>query len=370
MTVGVLLVVAGIIDLFMTVLYYDEAGALSTRMYRFVWAFLRRVSARVPHRFTSFVLSLGVPVMVLASVLIWIALQVLGFAAIYLVGLRGDSFQIATGLDVGVFEALYLSGITLSGLGYGDIAPADSTFQVVASLQALIGYGFLTLAIAYVVNVYQVIREMGVLSSDIYHESQRTYEARYILSVHFHDGETRDLEGRLKTFYHSMIAHHEGMRHYPFVFYFYSRRGYAALPYRFGLIGKVIGALRWGLPAGHPVTQEPWVMALKSAFESISEEIMERFLPSGSLPAPPSAVDEDTFAADLARGTSRDSMVRRFLDLQEFMEGLVAKRISHDPEEAYGRYREWLDFIARTEVFLQACRQHLGPKSEMESVKH
>ncbi|MBW3591782.1 MAG: potassium channel family protein, partial [Actinobacteria bacterium] len=233
--IGGILILAGTVDLFMTVLYYDEAGGLSTRLYRLLWSIFRRLAAHAPHRFESFVLSLGVPVMVLASIIFWIALQVVGFAAIYFVGLHRGSFAIAEGLEPGIFEALYLSSITLSGLGYGDLSPADSTYQMVASVQALMGYGFLTLAIAYVVNVYQVIREMGVLSSDIYHESQRTYEARYILRVHFHEGATRDLAGRLKTFYHSMIAHHEGMRHYPFVFYFYSRRGYAALPYRFGL---------------------------------------------------------------------------------------------------------------------------------------
>lgn len=361
-TIGALLILAGTVDLFMTVLYYDEAGGLSTRLYRLLWAGFRRLAAVAPHRFVSFVLSLGVPVMVLASVIFWIALQVAGFAAIYFVGLHRGSFSIAEGLEPGAFEALYLSSITLSGLGYGDLSPADSTFQMVASVQALLGYGFLTLAIAYVVNVYQVIREMGVLSSDIYHESQRTYEARYILRVHFHDGKTRDLEGRLKTFYHSMIAHHEGMRHYPFVFYFYSRRGYAALPYRFGLISKVIAALHWGLPAGHPVTQEPWVMALQSAFDSISQEIKERFLPRWQAPQPPEAVDPERFAIDLDRGTSQDSLLRRFLELQEFMEGLVQTRVRHDPDEAYERYREWLSFIAGTELFLQDCRRYLGPR--------
>ncbi|MEX2588133.1 MAG: potassium channel family protein [Actinomycetota bacterium] len=362
-TIGSLLVLAGTVDLFMTVLYYDEAGPLSTRLYRSLWWSLRRIAAVAPHRIKYFVLSLGVPVMVLASVIFWIALQLLGFAAIYLVGLREGSFRIAEGLGAGPLEALYLSSITLAGLGYGDIAPTDGTFQMVTSLQALLGYGFLTLAIAYVVNVYQVIREMGVLSSDIYHESQRTYEARYILRVHFHNGTTRDLEGRLKTFYHSMIAHHEGMRHYPFVFYFYSRRGYAALPYRFGLISKVIAALHWGLPAGHPVTQEPWVMALQSAFDSIAYEIQERFLPAQKTPEPPKAVDSERFAIDLVRGTSQDSMVRRFLELQEFMEALVQKRISHDPDEAYARYKQWFEFMSGTELFLQDCRLYLGPRT-------
>lgn len=366
--VGSLLVLAGTVDLFMTVLYYDEAGALSTRLYRVLWAGFRRLAAIVPHQFAYFVLSLGVPVMVLASVVFWTALQLVGFAAIYYVGMRGGSFGIAEGLAPSFSDALYLSGITLSGLGYGDISPTDTMFQMVTTVQALLGYGFLTLAIAYVVNVYQVIREMGVLSSDIYHESQRTYEARHILRVHFHHGTTRDLAGRLKTFYHSMITHNEGMRHYSFVFYFYSRRGYAALPYRFGLISKVLAALRWGLPGGHPVTQEPWVMALQSAFESISQEIQERFLPKGNLPPPPKAVDPERFAIDLARGTSQDAMLRRFLELQAFMEELVEERFSHDPDEAYARYQEWLEFIGETEVFLQACRIYLGPRTPNEKV--
>lgn len=64
----------------------------------FVWV------ATPPHRLESFVLSLGVPVMILASIIFWIALQVVSFAAIYFVGLHRGSFAIAEGLEPGIFD--------------------------------------------------------------------------------------------------------------------------------------------------------------------------------------------------------------------------------------------------------------------------
>lgn len=357
-----ILIATGIIDLFMTVLYYDEAGPLLTRLCRIIWATLKSIAARVPQKHAGFVLSLGVPVMVLTSVLFWVALQMVGFAMLYYVGFQHGAFQVSEALGTDAYEAIYLSSITLSGLGYGDISPASSLFQMITSIQALLGYGFLTLAIAYVVNVYQVIREMGVLSSDIYHESQRTYEARHILELHFHKGQPRGLEGRLKSFYYSMITHHEGMRHYPFVYYFYSRRGYAALPYRFGLIAKVIAGLRWGLPSTHPVTSEPWVLALKSAYESITDEIRDRFLPPANS-SKPSAVGAEQFASEMANGHSADPFVRPFLELQDFMESLVEDKINFDPDESYARYCEWMAFISRSDDFLQASYRNLGPRT-------
>lgn len=268
-------------------------------------------------------------------------------------------------------EALYLSGISLSGLGYGDLAPITAPFQLVAAMQALVGYGFLTLAIAYVVNVYKVIEEMGVLSSDIYHQSERTYDAQHILEVHFHRGEPRDLRGRLNNFYASMVSHHEGMRHYPVVYYFYSRRGYAALPYRFGLIGRVIAALRWGLPTGHPVTEEPWLLALKSAFESITEEMVERFLDVDSLAPADQPVDRETFGIALSKGRSSDVLIHRFLQLLDLMEELTENKHPRDPDEVYRRYREWVRFISRVDHFLNAIINHLSPhRSETPGSSH
>lgn len=359
---GIVLILAGIWDLFMTVLYYDAAGPISHRLYRVVWALCRKVARRVPETSSAFVLSFGVPLMVLASLVVWISLQVFGFAAIYFVGLHQGAFRFAEGLQASPIEALYLSSISVSGLGYGDLAPITGPFQMVAGLQALTGYGFLTLAIAYVVNVYKVIEDMSILSSDIFHESERTYDARHILEVHFHEGRPRDLSDRLNNFYSSMIAHHEGMRHYPVVYYFYSRRGYAALPYRFGLIGKVIAALRWGVPAGHPVSEEPWLRALKSAYESISDEILERFLEIDEWAPTEEPVDQDTFARDLGRTESHDAMLVRFLDLLNLMDELTEVKQPRDPDEAYRRYRQWLPFMSRVDVFLNRMIQHLSPR--------
>ncbi len=315
----------------------------------------------VPPRHNAFVLSLGIPLMILFSLLMWIAIQVAGFAFIYYVGLHRGSFRFSEGLEASAVEALYLSGISLSGLGYGDIGPITAPFQLVAAFQALMGYGFLTLAIAYVVNVYKVVEDMGVLSADIYHESERTYEAHNILEVHFHRGEPRGLGGRLNNFYSSIISHHEGMRHYPVAYYFYSRRGYAALPYRFGAIGRVISTLRWGLPSGHPVTEEPWLLALKSAYESISDEIIERFV-GVVVPPADEPVDKATFVTDLAYGRSDDALIQLFLEVLDFMEDLTEAKHLRDPEEVYRRYSEWVPFVSRIEHFVKVMVDQLSSK--------
>lgn len=359
---GLVLIVLGVVDLFMTVLYYDSAGLLSLRLYRSVWSVCRWLAGKVPDRHRAFVLSMGVPMMVLGSLVLWIALQVFGFAAIYYVGMHQGSFRFSEGLEASAVEALYLSGISLSGLGYGDMAPVTPLFQLVAALQALLGYGFLTLAIAYVVNVYKVIEDMGVLSSDIYHESERTYDSRHILEVHFHRGEPRDLGLRLNNFYRSMISHHEGMRHYPVVYYFYSRRGYAALPYRFGLIGRVIAALRWGLPKGDAITEEPWLRALKSAYESITNEIVERAMEGDHWEPVDKPVDRDTFVTDLTYGRSDDALIQRFLELLDFMEEVTERKHPRDPKEVYRRYAEWVPFVSRIDGFVETIVRHLSPR--------
>lgn len=130
---GFVLIAAGAFDLFMTVLYYDTAGPFSLRLYRFVWALRRRVATKVPDRHTYFVLSLGVPLMVLGSLILWITMQVLGFASIYYAGLHAGAFRLSEGWEPSLVEALYLSGISLPGLGYGDIGPVTAPYQLVAA---------------------------------------------------------------------------------------------------------------------------------------------------------------------------------------------------------------------------------------------
>ena len=59
-----------------------------------------------------------------------------------------------------------------------------------------------------------------------------------------------------------LVEIYEGLRRYPIVYYYHHSRAYRSLPYTFRMIGGMAGALRWGLPKGHPGSQTPWLPTL------------------------------------------------------------------------------------------------------------
>jgi len=98
-----------------------------------------------------------------------------------------------------------------------------------------------------------------------------------------------------------LVEVYEGLRRYPLVYYYHSRRAYRSLPYTFRMIGGMAGALRWGLPKGHPGSQTPWLPTLITGLEDIVAYLERRFL-SEPLEDPPDPVPFETFEAALERG--------------------------------------------------------------------
>lgn len=358
---GVTLVVAGFVDVVMTVLYYDEAGLLSNRLYRITWRMLRRATAWLPDRPRSLALSLGIPAMILGTLLLWLGLIILGFALLYMVGMGHGAFDLRPGLEPSFGRALYLSGVSMSTLGYGDVTPISGLYQGLSFVQALIGFTILTLAISYVVNIYQILREISALGADLYHQAGDRFDVRAILESHLRGGRPEQLGTRLLTLHRGLVRHYEGLRHFPICYYFYSRRLYPTLPYVLRAVGTLIGALRWSLPRGHPVVQDPWLEALTASYEGVIEDVQHRFLRK------PVPIEEVSFASveefqrAVASGEAPgDPWLQRFARLERWMHDVLQVEEPGDPWEAHERYERWLPFARRARAVAEAAAVDLG----------
>ena len=115
----------------------------------------------------------------------------------------------------------------------------------------------MTLAITYVLGIYEVLRQLGVISAGLYHQAQDSSDPLSILAPHFPGGQHRGLESHLMDLHRGLVEIYEGIRRYPIVYYFHSRRAYRSLPFAFRMVGGMAGALRWGLPKDHPGSQTP-----------------------------------------------------------------------------------------------------------------
>lgn len=191
---GVALILAGLVDVFLTVLHYDGFGFISGRLYKRLFNVVRFVTRPLPKKHRALGLSLAAPLMVPVTICVWILLVSSGYALIYYAGMDTNTFSFSSSsLEPSFLEALYLSGTAISTLGFGDVTPLSAVYQLLAASEALIGFGILTLAITYVLGVYGVLQQLGTLSAGLYHQAQDTSEPLDILILHFPKGSTAAL---------------------------------------------------------------------------------------------------------------------------------------------------------------------------------
>ena len=358
---GLALIFIGLADVFFTVLHYDGFGFLSSRLYNNLFNVFRFVTRPMPPRYRALGLSLAAPLMVPVTITAWILVISFGYALVYYDSIDAKTFYFSSpGLEPTFLEALYLSGTAISTVGFGDITPQNTVYQLITISEALLGFGVLTLAITYVIGVYGVLQQLGVLAAGLHHQAQNTDNPWSILAPHFQGGEPVALDAHLMELHRALVELYEGVRRYPVVYYYHSRRAYRSVPYTFRTIGGATGALRWGLPSSHPATMTPWLPTLITGLLENIAFVERRFLsePPGDAPDP---ISFEAFEKALAGETeSPDWYSARFFEMQSWMHKLAHLEEPPDVKEAYGRYEEWLPYAYRVRTFFEASAKDLG----------
>ena len=145
---GVPLIVAVLRDIFHTLWHPSGRGALSALVTTMVWRTLR-VSGAAPRRWEG-------PLACWPS---WAPGRDSSFSAGHSsTGPHVEAaFSYSPGLRAGTrsdfLDALYLSLVTLTTLGFGDIVPTAGWLRLATPLEALIGFGLLTAAVPWVLQI-------------------------------------------------------------------------------------------------------------------------------------------------------------------------------------------------------------------------
>jgi hypothetical protein len=225
---GVLATVAGIAliavaarDIFETLFHPVGRGALGRRIVRAAWTAVGRLTGR-----RGRALAIAGPLAYVAVLLTWTAMLIVGWALIFLPHVpEGFTYGPGTEHHAALTDALYVSLVNLTSLGYGDISPEALGLRLLGPVETACGLGLLTASIAWLISIYN-----GLSRRDSFaHEVHLTRVAEEQLGEELADGDPLPLERMLTSFAEQLIAARRDLIHFPIIYYFQSEDDQLAL---------------------------------------------------------------------------------------------------------------------------------------------
>lgn len=357
---GVVLIVLGLLDLFLSALDYDESGILTLRLQSLLWSTLRGVIRRLPAAWGKRVRAQVVGLQIILTLVVWVGLEIVGFGLVYYGLMYGHNFSFS-GRNVrpSLDDALYYSAGQLSTAGGVGVIPQITFLRLLSVVEPLIGLAVVTLAITFLLSVFQTITSLRKLSSDLYLACPGTDDPLRILSLYFPEGRPTGLSELLGRLYADLGSYYSGLRLHHTAYYFQSRNAHISIPYAVDMLGGVIGALRWGLDEDNSASREPMNALLAnqlSEFLYALDGQLQR--QAGEVPRP-APYQEFTRAYNDGENTG-DTWLNRFLRVDRSMHQMVRSQHAPDAHAAYRRYAEWLPFAYRTRQVVESTARHLG----------
>ena len=273
---GVGLVLLVVYDIYATILHSrSRAGPIAEPLNNLVWqtaigiAFKLSRSAR--HKLLNYVGPLLLPFLII----ILVFLLILGFALIYYPRMP-EEFVILPGTSsAGWMEAFYFSGVTLSTVGYGDIAPRTEAMKLVSLAQALSGFALISLAITYLITVYGQLERKRVAALAFYYHSEQGADAAGFIVNHFVEDKFYGLEATLRIASREMQLILESHTEHSVLHYFHPREVHKSLPRMMFLVLEICTVIRSCLdPAAYVETRDhPAVLMLEASGRHVLGEL-------------------------------------------------------------------------------------------------
>lgn len=242
---GIVAIAIAIRDVFQTLFQPSSNSSLSWLIARLTWH-----SFRVAARRRRAVMALAGPMGIVFTVAVWGVLIAVGWALLYWPHLP-DGFVVDPALDpsaqASFGDALYVSLITLSTLGYGDFAPEAPLLRLLSPLEAIVGFILFSAVIAWVLSLYPAIARRRALVED----ASLVRAAAAATGMRVTDLDPSSTERILESLTAKVVAVQDDLVHFPISYYFPSRedRGTLAeaLPFLLSLAEQASDA---ACPAG------------------------------------------------------------------------------------------------------------------------
>lgn len=287
---GAAVVLAAIIDIFFTVLFPGSGyGPIRKPVGGVVWQVFRFLGNLTGGRRRRWVLSFSGPVLIGATMMVWFALLVVGWAMIYKPAL-GTGIRANSGVtDTSWTTALYVSGFNLTTLGVGDVAPSAAPYRILSVIQAGFGFAFFSMSIAYFLSVYSSLTGRNAFAQGLHHLSGRTDDAAELLACLADGADLSSVREHLASKAEFVREIYQTHRFYPVLRYFHYTEPFYALPRMLLVMLDTVTLIRSAL------NQEQYSRliaspALNDFFET-AKVLLEERVPH-SKPRPPSQAEQ------------------------------------------------------------------------------
>ncbi|HZA80495.1 MAG TPA: potassium channel family protein [Actinomycetes bacterium] len=240
---GSCLLLLGLWDTALTVLHPARRGPLSHAINRGTWLLVRTLSRRPG---SSRLLSFAGPAAMAGGFFGWVGGLWVGFALIYLPFIDRFSYSETVPFGAkGLAEALYVSGVSLSTVGFGDVVASSDTLRLVTVAESASGLAAITAAITYLLSVYPLVtrqRSAALHASDL-----GLTEPAQVVRVAMQGGSSV-----LVDLQHALIEAHQHVTRFPVLYYFHPDQPEESMNrlLRAGIMVCLV--LRWGVRQDEP----------------------------------------------------------------------------------------------------------------------
>jgi hypothetical protein len=247
-TGGAVLVVLVLADVVATTLTIGTgAGPLTRRVLGPAWRvllWLHRTDS------TSAWLSTAGTVLLMSTVLLWVALLWGGWTLVYLSD-PGAVVDAATGRVVGALDVLYYTGFTVFTLGVGDVVATTPGWRVLTAVAGFTGLFLVTLAITYLLSVVSAVVSRRTVAVQV--QALGATATAMVVGGWAGSGFSPAFVQQLTALTGQLAAIAEQHLAYPVLHYFHSRRPDSAAPVAIARLDDALLLLRAAVaPAARP----------------------------------------------------------------------------------------------------------------------
>jgi hypothetical protein len=227
--VSIILIVAH--DVYVTILHSrGRNGPVSHFLCRAIWRLARastsKLSRKQRHRRLD---SIG-PLLMPTLIGVYITLLILGFALVYYPRIATDFLVMPEAASPPWVGSLYFSGITLTTVGFGDIAPRTNAMRLTAIIESGTGFILISLVITYIVAVYRALERKRTAALAFHHQAEGSADVIGFIANHLVAGKLSGLAPNLRAIARDLEEMLESHIEHPIIHYFHPVQVYKSLP--------------------------------------------------------------------------------------------------------------------------------------------